>query len=177
MRTARSTEKTPGEELFTEIIDQWLPALQRLTAGYEYSESRRDELLQEILFEIWRSLPSFRAESSLRTWLFRVAHNVAASYRSRSSREHLEQSAPAEWVLGESPRKPDEQLSDKQMTRLLHWVIGQLQPLDRQVILLYMEELPQAEIAEVTGLTRDNVSTRVNRIKTTLTKEMNRRLK
>ena len=166
-----------AEERFGKIAQEWQPALRRLCVGYERDEARREDLFQEIMLALWRAMPSFREESSLRTWVFKVAHNVAATHVNRSILEQRSRTAPAEWVQGQAPEGPDETCDERRLADLLADLISGLRPLERQIILLYLEDVPQGEISEITGLTRENVSTRVHRIKEKLTEGMNRRLR
>jgi RNA polymerase sigma-70 factor (ECF subfamily) len=167
----------PVEERFETIASRWQPSLRRLCAGYERDEARREDLFQEILLALWQGLPGFREESRLRTWMFRVAHNVALRHVGRAIRRGRTGEAPAEWVHGRAAEAPGEALDGRRQAALLSHLIRALAPLDRQIILLTLEELPQSEIAEVTGLSRDNVSTRVHRIKGALSDGMRRRLR
>lgn len=156
------TTSTRARELFDEIVVQHAPALTRLCAGYELVPAQREELLQEILLALWRALPSYRGDASLRTWMYRVAHNVAISHAHRAMREPRRGTVEEE---RSTESGPDTELDEAQSLDHLRAAIAALAPLDRQLILLYLEELPQAEIASITGLTIANVSTRVGRIK------------
>ena len=64
-------------EKFCELFDAYQPALRRLVAAYTFNPADREDLLQEIAAGIWKSLPGFRGESSERTWVYRIAHNIA----------------------------------------------------------------------------------------------------
>src|SRR6185369_557858 len=75
----------------TMLIDQYQPALRRLVNFYEADAPRREDLFQEILLGLWQAIPQFRGASSERTWLYRIAHNIAASATyTRRRREHSE---------------------------------------------------------------------------------------
>lgn len=164
-----------GTRDFESMARQWQGPLRRMCAGYERSEAAREELFQEILLALWRSLPAFRGDSSVRTWVFRVAHNVAGSHVGRSAREGRSREVPAEWVHGGAGVSPEETAGERESVEILNELIRGLKPLDRQIILLHLEEVPQGEIARIVGLSRENVSTRVHRIRTALVEGMNRR--
>lgn len=144
-------------------------ALERLARGYEADPDRRLDLLQDIHLALWQSFASFDGRCSVRTWVYRVAHNVAASHvirdRRRNSRTlvDLEQ---LETLAGEShsERATDERNALEKLMRL----IEQLKPLDRQVILFYLEDMDAASIAEITGISPGNVATKLHRIKSVL---------
>jgi RNA polymerase sigma-70 factor (ECF subfamily) len=145
-------------------------ALERLARAYEADPDRRRDLLQEIHFALWRSLARFDGRCSLRTWVYRVAHNIATSQvlRRRAS-------APALVGLDEIDAMPDDTDADagaaldqrRVMERLLH-LIHRLPPLDRQIILLYLEGMDAASISEVTAVSARNVATKIHRIKAIL---------
>ncbi len=138
--------------------------LDRLAAGYEADSDHRRDLRQEIHFQLWRSLAAFDGRCSLKTWTLRVAHNTAASYVMRERRrsaglvsfEESQEALPAPEVGRQSPVED------------LQKLILQLKPLDRQIILCYLEEMDAASIAEITGLSAANVAMKIHRIKKVL---------
>jgi RNA polymerase sigma-70 factor (ECF subfamily) len=115
--------------------------------------------------ELWRSLKGFDQRCSLRTWVYRVAHNVGADHlaKRRKVSERLVElealSADPTARAGEAHERRREELAN------LHALIHRLAPLDRQIILLYLEGAAAAEIADVTGLTPGNTATKIHRIK------------
>lgn len=139
------------------------PALWRLSRGYEHDAEKRRDLHQDMLVAIWRALPSFEGRSSLRTFVLRVAHNTACAHVARSKRISVEQLVSLEQVDESSP---ETRLDVERLAEL----VRSLAPIDRQSILLHLEGLEPAEIAEVTGLTKTNVTTKVHRIKALLVK-------
>jgi len=154
---------------FAEAVGAHADALWRLGRGYEHDPERRRDLHQEILVSIWRALPSFEGRSSLRTFVLRVAHNTACAHVARSKRrldlvsiEDLEAASPA--------RDPEASAGDHEEVERLAALVRTLAPIDRQLILLYLEGLDAAAIAEVTGLTATNVTTKVSRIRALLVK-------
>lgn len=156
--------------LFDEIVAQHGAALARLAGAYERDHASRDELMQEILLALWRALPGFRGDASLRTWMYRVAHNVATTHVVRDRRRQ------ARDVANPEPEPThDGAVDETERLAMLHDAIQRLAPLDRQIVLLYLEEIPQAEIAAITGITIANVSTRVGRIKERLARTMTTR--
>jgi len=146
-------------------------ALRRLAKGYEADPERRRDLLQEIHVELWRSLRLFDGRCSLQTWVYRVAHNVAASHivRWRRASARLVDLDALETEPGfvDGEARANEQYS---VSRLLDRIY-RLKPLDRQVILLYLEGEQAASIAEVTGLSAGNVAIKIHRIKVLLNRQ------
>ena len=154
------------EQLYAEATEAFSPALERLARAYERDPDKYRDLLQEIHVALWRSLARFDGRCSLRTWVYRVAHNTAISKALRPRT-----SAPTLVALDDSLESlaalnSEEQALDRRRTlERLHELIRQLKPLDRQVMLLYLEQLDASSIAEITGLSAANVSTKVRRIK------------
>ena len=156
----------PQDELFEQVIDTFGGALDRLARSYEADPDRRRDLLQEIHFATWRSLAGFSRQCSLRTWVYRVAHNVAASHVLRSRRANARQLVSLDDV-GEISGVVDAQSSmDRQITLdQLYDMIQQLNAVDREVILLYLEGLDAVSIGEITGISPANVATKIHRVK------------
>jgi RNA polymerase sigma-70 factor (ECF subfamily) len=156
------------EELYETAVREFGRVLDRLAAGYEADPDRRHDLRQDIHLQLWRSLKSFDGRCSLKTWVFRVAHNTAVSYVHRERRNHtglvsLEQIELTAASPGLQP-DIDRQRALQQLSQFIH----QLKPLDRQIMISYLEELDMASIAEITGLSPANVAMKVHRIKSIL---------
>ncbi len=157
------------DELYQEAADSFGSALGRLALGYEADQDRCRDLVQEIHLALWQSLAGFDGRCSLRTWVYRVAHNVAASHVIREHRMNSRTLVGLE-VLETLPTGNDgERVADQRhvLEKLLK-LIQQLNPLDRQVILSYLEYLDAASIAEITGISPRNVATKIHRIKNVL---------
>jgi RNA polymerase sigma-70 factor (ECF subfamily) len=153
------------DRLYAEAAAMYGAALQRLARAYERDTDRRLDLLQEVHIALWRSFASFDGRCSLRTWVYRVAHNVATSQVSRRRSR-----TPTLVGLDELESKPDaidheQVLHDRLALDRMMTLIHRLVPLDRQVILLYLEGLDAASIADITGITAGNVATKVHRVK------------
>jgi len=155
------------DNLYDEAIVAYGASLERLARAYEADTEDRRDLLQEIHIAIWRSFELYNARCSLRTWVFRVAHNIAVS-RMMRKRRFLSNLVS----LDDLESLPDPLIRHSADQRLMldrMWeLIQQLKPMDRQVIVLYLEDLDAASIGEVTGLSPQNVATRVHRIKNLL---------
>lgn len=144
--------------------------LLRLAAAYEADPDRRRDLLQEIHVELWRSVAVFDHRCSLRTWVYRVAHNVGASHvvRSRRATERLVALETLDGTaLVDGAAQADASLTATKLLELVH----RLKPLDRQIILLYLEGETAGQISDVTGLSPSNVATKIHRIKRLLSRQ------
>jgi RNA polymerase sigma-70 factor (ECF subfamily) len=157
--------ETRQDELYEQAISQFGASLTRLLRGYEADEEKRHDLSQEIHFQLWRSLGAFDERCSLRTWVFRVAHNTAASYVAKERR------TSKRLITLEELEQPSGDLNQEMKTHqsrqleTLSMLIQRLKPVDRQVIIFYLEELDARSIAEITGLSPANVAMKIHRIK------------
>jgi RNA polymerase sigma factor (sigma-70 family) len=151
---------------FLRLFGEYAPALARLAGAYAATREDREDLVQEIAAAIWQALPGYRGESSERTWLYRIAHNVAitASIRTRrrAQREVAHEKPPDPPAAGSDA---EQDLLAEEKRRLLLAAIGDLRMPDRQITVLHLEGLSGAEIAEITGLAEGAVSTRLTRIR------------
>ena len=154
------------DQRYAEAVASFGPALDRLARAYERDPDRRRDLVQEIHIALWRSLARFDGRCSLRTWVYRVAHNTATSKVLRPQTNAPSIVALDDRLESLAEEGGEEQLLDRRRAlERLYALIQRLRPLDRQVMLLHLEELDAASIAEITGLSPANVATKVRRIK------------
>lgn len=155
------------DSLYEQAADAYGPALDRLARAYELDLEARRDLLQEIHLQIWRSFASFDQRCSLRTWVYRVAHNVATGHVIRQSRvrNKLVSIEDIETMPGS-----DHELAARQTLALerLSTLIQRPKPLDRQIIVSYLEGMDASSIGEITGLSAAHIAMKVHRIKSVL---------
>lgn len=151
-------------------VDAHAADIARFVAGYEYHPVRRQELLQEVHLALWQSLACYRAQCSLRTWVYRVAHNVGVSHVQRSRRMAERNGSALEDIAPTIDERTDIAMVDRELDlgKVME-LVHSLAPIDRQVMLLYLEDLDAAAIGEVTGLSARNVATKIHRLKALLT--------
>ena len=165
---ARLGEASGQDDLYQQVATSYGAALDRLARAYEAHPDRRRDLLQEIHLALWRSFEGYAARCSLRTWVYRVAHNAATSHviRQRRTSRNL---VSLEEIEVEPHRNEGEVAADqhKALVRLLG-LIQRLKPLDRQIMVSYLEGMDAASIGEITGISPGNVATKIHRIKSIL---------
>ncbi|MEO8885406.1 MAG: sigma-70 family RNA polymerase sigma factor [Mucilaginibacter sp.] len=149
------------ETLFLAVIEQHKGIIYKIAKSFKKAEEDKNDLVQEIIFQLWRAFPSFDERCKLSTWLYRVALNVAiSSYRKEKNKNQLIIPWPEnlmDFSIGEEP--------DGDNLNLLQQFINELKELDRALMLLYLEEKSGKEMAEILGLSEANIRTKTSRIK------------
>ena len=154
------------DDLYREATMRFGAALERLARAYEPDTDSSCDLLQDINVALWRSFSGFNGLCSLRTWVYRVAHNVATSHLTRRRRMGGRTLVSLEDVEHLPDLDEGEQAAERQdALRRLLTLIRQLKIPDRQVMLAYLEGMDAAEIGEITGLSAGSVATRIHRAK------------
>jgi len=165
-----SPPKSDQDILYAAAIDQYGAALDRLLRAYEANPEKRRDLEQDIHLQLWRSFERYDTRCSLRTWVYRVAHNVGASHILRE-RRIFSRLVNLEELEGISGKDQTQSLDQRRNLERLEALIQQLKPLDRQIILLYLEDTEAASIGKITGLSPANVAMKIHRIKKILARQ------
>lgn len=152
---------------FVDILNNHRGLIYKVCHLYCDDPEDRKDLFQEIVLQVWKSLESFRQESTIGTWMYRIALNTAITHFRREKRLGGKVSLTGIDIpdLNDSSEKED-QLKE------LFKAIEDLDRIDKSIILLYLEEKNYEEISEITGLTRTNVGVRLNRIKIKLSNKI-----
>jgi RNA polymerase sigma-70 factor (ECF subfamily) len=157
------------DALYLEAANNLGSAIARLAAAYERDPAHREDLLQNIHVAVWQSLANFKGECALRTWVYRVAHNTAATHVLRQKRARREQWVTLEELEGMPDGLDNERFVDEwRVFEKIALIIQKLRTIDRNVLLLYLEGLEASEIAEVVGVSPNLVAQKVLRTKEVL---------
>ena len=170
MSAARATNPTPPplcvsplDARFAALLDAHGPALWRIAGAYARTRPDREDLYQEMLLQTWRALPSFRGDAAERTWLTRIAFNVAlGAVRTRDRRPTVDAPSAVDAVPDREP-DPHAAADRSDARERLSAAVRQLPEADRALVVLSLEERPHAEIADVLGLSVSNVAVRLHR--------------
>ena len=137
----------------------------KVVHAYAFEHADRQDLFQEIAIQVWRSVDAFRGESSVPTWLYRVALNTAIAWTRKEGRHRR---GKEQWEVVEGLLTTE---SSKERDPRVEWLyrqIAQLKDVDRSVALLLLDGFSYKEIAGIVGLTESNVGVKINRIKSAL---------
>jgi len=161
------------DERFASAAAEFGPALGRLARFYEADPAERRDLLQAIHLALWRSFAGFDGRCSVRSWVYRVAHNVGASHvLSRRRQARLGGATLDALDQVPAPDNPEAQVAGRDLLARLLRIVEGLKAPDAQVMLLYLEDVPAAEIGEITGLSAGAVATRIHRLKAVLARHL-----
>lgn len=164
--------KQSADSLYRQAGERFAPSLARLARAVERDAEKARDLEQEIHCALWSSLHRFKGECALKTWVYRVAHNVAADHvvaaRRGPAKVPLEDIDALPPLTSHDGQNVETGAAESLVLGQVRALIGALPALDAQVILLWLEGESGADIAEITGLSVGAVNVRVHRIKTML---------
>lgn len=163
------------EQEFADIIKENKPRLRRLCRVYTQRRQDEKDLFQEVLIQIWQSLPTFENNASLNTWIYRVAVNTAISFqRKKNTRREYYKKYREEQNSKEEVSRRSGQTGTEKLDRL-HAAIDTLNSSEKAIISMYLEDFSYEEIAYVTDLTENYVGVKLHRIKNKISKKIDGR--
>ncbi len=160
------------DDVFIQQINQNLGIAHKICRVYFSDADDREDVLQEMMYQLYKSYRSFDGRSKFSTWMYSVCLNTALTYRRKGVKQKYEPLTASHDQLANPPvSNKDEEIT------LLFAAIATLSPLNKAIILLYLEDMSYEEIAEITGLSKSNVGVRLVRIKRDLETDMRKRIK
>jgi RNA polymerase sigma-70 factor, ECF subfamily len=170
---AVTTDTTAQDRLYQQAAEEYAAPLMRLVRAHESDPAVQADLQQEIHLALWRSFASFDQRCSLRTWVYRVAHNTAATHILRSRRRRQHQLTSLDDIDIAAEGDVGAELDEARVLERLNALIQNLRPVDRQLMVLHLEGLPAEEIAEIAGISPANTHTKLHRIRQLLANKVN----
>lgn len=173
MDSVMPMEKTDASarEAFSELLERHRAIVFKVANTYCRHPDDRADLVQDIAAQLWRAWPGYDPARSFTTWMYRVALNVGIDF----VRSHVREQRHAVPLDEDLHDLADGQATDHesaQLLRLLQGFVDRQPPLDRALLLLYLDERPQREIAEILGISETNVSTKIGRLKQRIRDEL-----
>ena len=156
----------PNKEIFINLIQENKRIIFKICNSYCPKKEERDDLAQEIVYQLWKSINGFNPDLKFTTWMYRIALNVAISFYRKEKRSGT--TVSLEENLLEMKDDENNSLETDTNFNLMHRFIDELKEIDKSIVILYLDDKSNKEIAEIMGLTETNVSTKINRIKETL---------
>ena len=149
------------KEIFIAAIKENEGTIFKIAAVYTNNREDKNDLVQEIIYQLWKSFDSFQQKASISTWIYRVALNVAI-HQLKISQRSIPVTPIADQALAYTENK-DEGAEEKWL--LIKQQISSLNLLDKGIVMLYLDGKSHAEIGEIIGISTSNVGTKLSRIK------------
>ncbi|MGB0840410.1 MAG: RNA polymerase sigma factor [Chitinophagales bacterium] len=159
------------ESEFARVIADNQGIIHKMCSMYCDSPEDREDLFQEIVLQVWKSYPSFKGNSKISTWIYRVGLNTAISSFRKKKRQLTQQSMSIEEL--QIPDRPFNYEFEERL-KYMHEAIRQLNNVEKAIVMLYLEEHSYQDIAEIMGITESNVGVKLHRIKSKLKKMVRR---
>lgn len=157
----------PLDQAFLSEVNRNLGIAYKIARLYFTDPDDREDVVQEMMYQLWQSYPRFSGRSKFSTWMYSVCLNTALTYVRKSSRRRSEPLSATHLQLADHAEE-----NQDEKRALLYKAIAGLSPLNRAIILLYLDDLSYEDIATITGLSKSNVGVRLVRIKSQLEKQM-----
>lgn len=154
---------------FDQIIKENARAMHKLCRVYTFNENEYEELFQEMLVQIWHSSEKFRGEAKISTFVYQVCINTALNFRSKLAR-YKNRFETLDGKIFVAPVAPNNEKNEN--LQKLYAVIRELKPIDRAIVSLYLDEKSYDETAQILGISKTNVATRLMRLKKNLMEKL-----
>ncbi len=156
----------PDETGFLKLIAENRPKILKICRAYAWNPSDRDDLYQEILFQIWRALPGLKENAYAGTWLYRVALNTSISFVRKHAGRNSRATpfGPDDLARHIESAQQQEESDDGRLARLYE-AVTQLNEAEKALVVLFLEDLSYEEIAEALGLSANHVGVALHRAK------------
>jgi RNA polymerase sigma-70 factor, ECF subfamily len=162
------------ESLFKSWLNEHGGAVLKVARAYTLNTADCQDLVQEILLQVWRSLPQFQGRASASTWFYRVALNTALDWHRKEHRRRVPRQSILELEdLSIAGLDGAQQALQRELVERLYAAIRQLPKTDTALVLLYLDDMSYRQIAEVLGISESNVGVKLNRAKKALGELMN----
>ena len=161
------------ETIFRRWLDAHLGLMLKIVRGCAATPQDQDDLFQDVLLQVWSSIPAFRGEAKETTWIYRVAFNTALAWRRGERRRRVGRETFLKFdVSPQSQSSHAEALAAKEIVERLYAAIRQLPKVDASLALMHLDGLSYAEMAEVIGISENYIGVKLNRIRKQLADQL-----
>ncbi len=163
------------EQNFIQIVEENKDKIYRICKIYAVNPIEPQDLFQEVVIQVWKSLSAFKGKSSINTWIYKIAINVCYSSKMKleKNNNNTVRLESIRFVRAENTLDKIQQ----EKFQALQNCISSLNKIDKSIVILYLEELPYKEISAITGLTENHIAVKMKRIRKTLLKCITNKLK
>lgn len=161
---ATATMTADAGQAFAERLQRHRGIVYKVAGSYARDPHDRDDLAQEIAAQLWRAWPKYDPAKPFSTWMYRIALNVAISHL-RGETHRRRHAVAFDDALHDIAGDATDDAASADGLRMLRRFMATLEPLDRALLLLYLEERATREMAEVLGISESNVTTKISRLK------------
>jgi RNA polymerase sigma-70 factor (ECF subfamily) len=158
------------DEIFREWADEFKGVIYKIAHAYARTPEDREDLVQEIFYQVWASIPSFKGNSRPSTWIYRVALNSALTWQRKDRRRPRSFDVAA--LASEPATDQSKDLENRELVQQLYKAIYTFSKVDCALALMYLNGLKYAEVAEILGISESNVAVRLNRIRKRLSEQI-----
>ena len=150
------------KDQFLDILEKNIGIIIKIARAYSKTLHDKEDLINDITLELWKSFGRFKGDSKISTWIYRIALNTSMNYKRKREKDRLfflddlKQIENLSWLI----EQPDSSHSE-----ILYQCIDELNQLNKAIILLYLDGNSHDEISDITGISKTNVGTRISRIK------------
>jgi RNA polymerase sigma-70 factor (ECF subfamily) len=161
------------ETIFRRWLDAHLGLMLKIVRGCAATPQDQDDLFQDVLLQVWSSMPAFRGEAKETTWIYRVTFNTALAWRRGERRRHVGHETFLKFdVSPQSQPSHAEVLPEKEIVERLYAAVRQLPKVDASLVLMHLDGLSYAEMAEVLGISENYIGVKLNRIRKQLAEQL-----
>ena len=150
------------QQRFLSVADQYKEVIARVCSVYSSESAPFADLYQEVMINLWLGLESWRGESKMSTWIYRIALNTCITWQRRNKRHSMALSLDSAFDIPAPADDPTRSIAE------LYALIGRLDPFDKALITLWLDEKSYDEIAQILGISKTNVATKLGRVKAKL---------
>lgn len=150
-------------EQFSNVLEENIGIVVKISRAYTATFHDREDLVNDILLELWKSFKNFKGNSKISTWIYRVALNTSLNFKRKKKKDSLFYHLSDFKQVGNLPWLVENEYSEE--SEILYKCIDELNEINKAIILLYLDGNSHDEISEITGISKTNVGTRIGRIK------------
>ena len=151
------------QEEFVRQVEANEGIIQKICRLYGHTRPDREDLFQEIIVQLWKSVPKFQGQSKFSTWVYRVALNTAISdFRKKKRSVPVSSTEGASIEIGQ---EPGNDIEKHDQADVLYAAIRQLPEIDKAIVMLYLEDKSYEEMEDILGINNNNLRVKMNRIK------------